>query len=81
MGISAENLPRIFQQGFTTRQGGHGLGLHGSASLAKELGGDLTVTSGGPGQGAVFTLELPIQSASRPPDRSDGVRLGPAETG
>jgi PAS domain S-box-containing protein len=67
MGIAPENLPRIFQQGFTTRQGGHGLGLHGSALLARELGGDLTVTSGGPGQGAVFTLELPIQSASGAP--------------
>ena len=64
MGIAPENLPRIFQPGFTTRQGGHGLGLHGSGLLARELGGDLTVTSGGPGQGAVFTLELPIQSAS-----------------
>ena len=66
MGIGPENLPRIFQQGFTTRQGGHGLGLHGSALLARELGGDLTVTSEGPGQGAVFTLELPVQSPSRP---------------
>ena len=70
MGISPENLPRIFQQGFTTRQGGHGLGLHGSALLARELGGDLTVTSGGPGQGAIFTLELPVQNASRPQGQS-----------
>ena len=64
MGISLENLRRIFEQGFTTRQGGHGLGLHGSALLARELGGDLSVTSPGPGRGAVFTLDLPVQNSS-----------------
>lgn len=71
MGVSPENLPRIFQQGFTTRQGGHGLGLHGSALLARELGGDLTVTSNGPGQGAVFTLGLPLTPTPIEPRSAD----------
>ena len=59
MGITPENLPRIFSQGFTTRKDGHGFGLHSGAIAAKELGGSLTVHSEGPGRGATFTLELP----------------------
>jgi PAS domain S-box-containing protein len=71
IGIASENLHRIFEQKFTTRKDGHGLGLHGSARLAKQLGGDLTVKSNGPGQGAVFTLELPLQNAARSPNSKD----------
>lgn len=59
-GIAPENLDRIFQHGFTTKPDGHGFGLHSSANAAREMGGDLTVQSGGPGQGASFTLELPF---------------------
>jgi PAS domain S-box-containing protein len=60
MGIPRENLTRIFSQGFTTRKGGHGFGLHSGALAAKELGGSLTVTSEGSGHGATFTLDLPL---------------------
>src|SRR5579862_5209040 len=59
MGISKENLARIFTQGFTTRREGHGFGLHGSALAAREIGGTLTVASDGPNKGAIFTLEIP----------------------
>jgi signal transduction histidine kinase len=60
VGIPAENLEKIFQHGFTTKQGGHGFGLHASANAARELGGSLHVVSDGPGCGATFTLELPV---------------------
>jgi signal transduction histidine kinase len=56
-------LTRIFQYGFTTREEGHGFGLHSSALAAQELGGSLTVHSDGPGQGATFSLEIPYQPA------------------
>lgn len=59
VGILPENLTRIFSHGFTTRKDGHGFGLHSGALAAKEMGGCLSVQSDGPGQGAVFTLELP----------------------
>jgi len=59
MGISAENLPRIFDQGFSTRRDGHGFGLHSSILMAQDMGGTLTVQSKGPGQGASFTVCLP----------------------
>lgn len=65
IGIAAENLTRIFQHGFTTKKEGHGFGLHSSANAAREMGGNLTANSAGPGTGAVFTLELPI--AAVPP--------------
>lgn len=63
VGIPAENLTRIFGHGFTTRAYGHGFGLHSSAVAAREMGGTLTAASDGPGQGATFTLELPVAAA------------------
>jgi signal transduction histidine kinase len=59
VGIPPEQLTRIFQYGFTTREDGHGFGLHSSALAAQELGGSLQAHSEGPGRGATFTLELP----------------------
>ncbi|MBN1207332.1 MAG: HAMP domain-containing protein [Myxococcaceae bacterium] len=61
MGIAPELLTRIFEHGFTTREGGHGFGLHSSALAAEELGGSLRVHSDGLGRGATFILELPLQ--------------------
>jgi signal transduction histidine kinase len=60
VGIPAENLTRIFDRGFTTRKGGHGLGLHNNRLAAQEMGGTLLAHSDGPGRGATFTLELPL---------------------
>ncbi len=61
IGISADNLARIFSHGFSTRtdRGGHGFGLHHSCCLLKELGGELKATSDGIGTGATFRMELP----------------------
>ncbi|WP_413791242.1 MULTISPECIES: DAHL domain-containing protein [unclassified Pseudomonas] len=62
-GISPENLSRIFNHGFTTRKDGHGFGLHSCALAAVEMNGRLHVHSDGPGQGALFTLEIPLELA------------------
>jgi signal transduction histidine kinase len=62
-GIAAENLTRIFAHGVTTRKDGHGFGLHSCALAAMEMDGSLTAHSDGPGQGATFSLELPLKSA------------------
>jgi PAS domain S-box-containing protein len=64
IGIAPENIARVFSQGFTTRKGGHGFGLHSGALAAKEMGGALSVYSDGPGRGATFVLELPRTAAS-----------------
>jgi len=59
-GIAPENLAKVFQHGFTTKKNGHGFGLHSGALAAGEMGGTLAAHSDGPGEGATFTLELPI---------------------
>jgi PAS domain S-box-containing protein len=60
VGIPAENLTRIFSHGFTTKKTGHGFGLHSGSLAARDLGGELRAESAGAGQGAAFTLTLPI---------------------
>jgi PAS domain S-box-containing protein len=64
IGISPENLTRIFAHGFTTRKDGHGFGLHSGANAAHEIGGSLTAESEGLGRGATFILELPIAAVT-----------------
>ena len=61
IGIPAENMARLFQYGFTTREGGHGFGLHSCALTALELGGEIKAASEGPGKGARFILILPVR--------------------
>jgi signal transduction histidine kinase len=64
VGISQEGLTKLFQFGYTTKQHGHGFGLHSSRLLASEIGGTLTCSSEGEGRGATFTLELPVARVS-----------------
>ncbi|MGF6487675.1 DAHL domain-containing protein [Pseudomonas frederiksbergensis] len=66
-GIAAENITRIFNHGFTTRKEGHGFGLHSCALAAVEMNGRLRVHSDGPGHGAIFTLEIPLETADALP--------------
>jgi signal transduction histidine kinase len=61
VGIPPENIDRIFVHGFTTKQDGHGFGLHASANAATEMGGKLSAHSDGAGKGARFTLEIPTR--------------------
>jgi PAS domain S-box-containing protein len=62
MGILKENLTRIFEHGFTTKERGHGFGLHSAALSANEMNGSIKVHSDGPRCGAVFTVELPFKT-------------------
>jgi signal transduction histidine kinase len=63
VGIDPAQRDALFRLGFTTKHDGNGIGLHASAMAARQLGGSLSFRSDGPGQGAVFTLELPIAPA------------------
>lgn len=60
-GIAPEVAGRIFEPFVTTKRarGGTGLGLSISKSIVEGYGGTLTVASS-PGQGAVFTVWLPL---------------------
>ncbi len=69
IGIDKENLTKIFQYGFTTKEGSYGFGLHNSANAAKEMGGSIIAESDGVGMGATFIVKLPIYS---PRSRNEG---------
>ena len=70
VGLASENLTRVFAHGFTTKQNGHGFGLHCGALAARQMGGSLWAESPGLGLGATFILELPISGSARTPQRS-----------
>jgi signal transduction histidine kinase/sensor domain CHASE-containing protein len=61
IGIAPEDLTRVFNHGFTTKKSGHGFGLHVSANAATEMGARLHAESEGPGHGAAFFLDIPLQ--------------------
>jgi len=60
-GVRPENLARIFDPFFTTKPEGKGvgLGLAVSYGIVEAHGGDIAVTSK-PGEGATFTVTLPV---------------------
>jgi PAS domain S-box-containing protein len=60
VGIAPENLSRIKTFGFTTKDDGHGFGLHSCVRAARSLGGEIQLMSDGLGHGAIFSLTLPI---------------------
>ena len=55
----------LFADGFTTKSRGSGRGLGAARAAVAPLGGTVSITSDGPGRGALFTLTLPP-----PPPRS-----------
>jgi CheY-like chemotaxis protein len=65
IGIPKENLSRIFDPYFTTKQKGSGLGLATSFSIVKRHGGLLTVESA-PGEGSAFHIYLPASLGELP---------------
>ena len=66
VGIRPEDLTKIFSHGFTTKETGHGFGLHSCANAAKEMGGSLVALSKGPGKGASFILTIPYEPVITP---------------
>ena len=58
-GFTPEIHERLFGQGFTTRKEGSGLGLHYCVNVIREMGGDITAYSDGPGTGARFQITIP----------------------
>jgi len=61
-GISAEAREKLFTPFFTTKSRGTGLGLAVSYGIVKDHGGEIRVNSQ-PGQGAEFTVVLPLRQA------------------
>ncbi len=63
-GVSAEELPRLFDPYFTTKRAGTGLGLAIVRNVIEGLGGSIAVTSRS-GGGTVLQIELPSRGESR----------------
>ena len=59
-GIEKDNLTKVFSHGFTTKQTGHGFGLHFSANAMIEMGGSLSVSSEGVQKGCQFIITVPV---------------------
>jgi CheY-like chemotaxis protein len=81
IGISAEDLPRIFTRFHqATRSSdttsGLGLGLAIVEYLVRQHRGEIAASSDGPGRGARFTIRLPLAERDRPADPASGHRAG-----
>ncbi|MDP2913534.1 MAG: ATP-binding protein [Candidatus Omnitrophota bacterium] len=63
IGISQDNIDKIWQRGFTTKKEGTGKGLAIVQDVIKHNGGTIDVQSE-PGKGAAFTIRLPIAPSS-----------------
>ena len=61
-GIPFRLLERIFEPFYTDKAHGVGLGLTLCHRIAELHGGELLVSSPGPGQGSTFTLLLPLEA-------------------
>ncbi len=84
IGLDPAFLPHVFERfrqadsGFTRQQGGLGLGLTIVKHLVRLHGGDVTAASDGVGQGATFTVTLPLLPA-HVPTRPGAMRPGRPE--
>ena len=63
-GISPENMSRIFNPFFTTRQQGTGLGLSITQRIIEQHGGEINVMSS-PEKGTSFTISFPYPQSAK----------------
>ena len=74
VGLSAEQLPHLFEMFFQTQdgqertQGGLGIGLALVHHLVELHGGSVTAASEGPGRGSQFHVRLPMSADHAPAD-------------
>ena len=69
IGLSPELLPHVFERMWQGKQSkdasGLGLGLSIVQNVVQLHGGSVRVESAGPGKGATFTVELPLERVTR----------------
>jgi signal transduction histidine kinase len=62
-GIKPEDLPKVFEPYFTTKEVGIGLGLALTKQITEEHGGSIEISSE-PGRGTLVRLQLPVGEPS-----------------
>ena len=72
-GIAPEQLPRIFEPFWSTKERGTGLGLAFAQQVIQEHGGAIRCESR-PGRGTRFTVRLPAAAPERVPAAPEAVR-------
>jgi len=72
-GIPEQDINKIFQPFYTTKEAGTGLGLAISYGIIRGHGGEIEVKSEA-GKGTTFSVYLPVVSA-----RTEGIASGPTE--
>ncbi len=63
VGVPPENIGRLFQPLFTTKEDGTGIGLATCRDLARQMGGDVVARSE-LGKGSTFTVKVPVWRAA-----------------
>jgi signal transduction histidine kinase len=58
-GVAPENLPKVFDLGFTTKDNGMGYGLWRARAVIEKIGGNIIVKSK-VGRGTSFEIQLPV---------------------
>jgi signal transduction histidine kinase len=58
VGISSENMPKIFSSGFTTKKSGHGIGLHSFVNFLNANNGKMDFHSSGEKMGTTFLVSI-----------------------
>ena len=67
-GIEPDRCTMVFSAGYTTKDGGSGIGLHSAANFIIGAGGSIQALSDGPGTGATIRVTLPnLGGTGRPP--------------
>ncbi|MBI3899803.1 MAG: HAMP domain-containing histidine kinase [Gammaproteobacteria bacterium] len=59
-GIEQHQVANLFSFGYSTKQGGHGYGLHWVANFVQSLNGTIAAYSDGNGSGMEIRIELPV---------------------
>lgn len=62
IGIDSRNLKIVFAAGYSTKEGGTGLGLHSAANFVIGMGGRVEALSDGPGMGTTLRVALLLSS-------------------
>ncbi|MDP2357401.1 MAG: ATP-binding protein [Beijerinckiaceae bacterium] len=76
-GIPPEHQPRVFEPFFTTKKGGTGLGLSLSFSMARQMGGALSLDPAA--KGGVFLIDLPLAKPADDEEAEAGHAASAAE--